>query len=63
MYYAGTSYKQTGEMLTEAYDISEPSKKAIYEWAAEYHPQACHCERSVAISSPPGRPPGASISI
>ena len=36
MYYAGTSYKQTGETLTEAYDISEPSKKALYESVSEY---------------------------
>ena len=36
MYYAGTSYKQTGETLTEAYDIPEPSKKTIYGWVSEY---------------------------
>ena len=36
MYYGGTSYKQTGETLTEAYDIPEPSKKAIYGWVTEY---------------------------
>lgn len=36
MYYGGTSYKQTGETLTEAYNISEPSKRAIYEWVTEY---------------------------
>lgn len=36
MYYGGTSYKQTGETLTEAYDIPEPSKRALYEWVPEY---------------------------
>ena len=36
MNYAGTSYKQTGETLTEAYDIPEPSKRAIYGWVTEY---------------------------
>ena len=36
MYYGGTSYKQTGETLTEAYDIPEPSKRALYEWVTEY---------------------------
>ena len=36
MYYGGTSYKQTGETLTEAYDIPEPSKKTIYGWVSEY---------------------------
>ena len=36
MYYGGTSYKQTGETLTEAYDIPEPSKRAIYQWVSDY---------------------------
>lgn len=36
MYYGGTSYKQTGETLTEAYDIDEPSKRTLYDWVTEY---------------------------
>ena len=36
MYYGGTSYKQTGKTLTEAYDIAEPSKRTLYGWVSEY---------------------------
>ena len=36
MYYGGTSYKQTAETLDDAYDMPEPSKRAIYEWVKEY---------------------------
>ena len=36
MYYGGTSYKQTAETLDDAYDMPEPSKRAIYEWVKDY---------------------------
>lgn len=36
MYYGGTSYKQTGETLNDAYDIPEPSKETLYRWVTEY---------------------------
>ena len=36
MYYGGTSYKQTAETLDDAYDISEPYKRAVYQWVTEY---------------------------
>ncbi len=36
MYYSGTSYKQIGEHLRDAYDIPEPSKATVYEWVRDY---------------------------
>ena len=36
MFYGGTSYKQTGETLAEAYNIPEPSKATLYEWVDKY---------------------------
>ena len=36
MYYNGTSYKLTAETMDDAYDMAEPSKRAVYQWVKEY---------------------------
>ena len=36
MYYNGTSYKLTAETMDDAYDMAEPSKRAVYQWVTEY---------------------------
>lgn len=36
MYYNGTSYKLTAETMDGAYDMAEPSKRAVYQWVKEY---------------------------
>ena len=40
MFYSGMSYKQIGENMAEAYDMSEPSKQTIYAWVKAYTDEA-----------------------
>ena len=36
MYYGGTSYKQTAEIMANGHDMDEPSKETLYRWVTEY---------------------------
>lgn len=36
MFYSGMSYKQIGENMASAFDMSEPSKQTIYAWVRDY---------------------------
>ena len=40
MFYNGMSYKQIAENMEDMFDISEPSKRTIYEWVREYTDRA-----------------------
>lgn len=36
MYFAGNSYKQTGEVMAQGHNMPEPSKESVYRWVAEH---------------------------
>lgn len=36
MFYSGMSYKQIGENMADAFDMSEPDKATIYAWVRDY---------------------------
>ena len=36
MYFAGNSYKQTGEVMAQGHNMPEPSKETVYRWVAEH---------------------------
>ena len=40
MFYSGMSYKQIAESMADAFNIPEPSKRAIYEWVKDYTDRA-----------------------
>ena len=40
LFYSGMSYKQIGETMADAFDIPEPSKATLYEWARDYTDRA-----------------------